>query len=797
MNRRNRLAAAVLAAAASLALTACSTPEAKVESFTKRGQALLASGDLVKARLEFQNALQINPSSASALFGLARVAERSKDWPAAYQLLQKVIEVQPAHVDALVQLGQIQLAAGQVDKAKETAQGANAIRPASPDVLALRAAVALKSNEPAQAVALAGQALAASPRHVDALVVLAAERMQAGDADGTVAFLDKGLEADERNMSLQMFKVQALEKFARSDRAEQVLRRVVELFPKNLDYRYLLASFYAGHKRLDDAEREYRAIVAGAPDKAEPKLQLVRFLQETRGIDAAANQLEKFSQAEPDAYDLGLALAAMRLSQKKDTEAVALWKAVIDKAGDDAAGVRARGAYASYQLAHDDKASAQALVAEMLHKDERNEQALFLRAGIAMDEHRLDDAIGDLRTILRDSPENPGAHLMLARAHDKQGAGELAAQHYAQAAQASHFAPAFTMPYAQQLLRSGRTRQAEALLREVLRANPAHVPALRMLTATYLKTGDLDGAQAVADEAAKAHAGEAVASELKGSVQLARRDYGSGIAQFKRAFELSPTDPQPLAGIVRTYRTAGRTDEAIQFLDAVPASDSRYQLARVMEGELLAQNGKLAAGLQKLQEGIAVRPGEAFAHQTLIRVQLAAGKPQEALASADRALKQVPNDFGLRLTRAGLLDRQGRFDEAIAAYEALLAERPDELVVANNLATLLGDHRKDAASIKRACEIAQKLRGSDLPQVKDTVGWTLHLAGKDAEAASFLKSAALQAPGLAIVQYHYAMNQLALNNVQNARQALRRAVDLAASSPFAQADDARKALQKL
>jgi cellulose synthase operon protein C len=77
------------------------------------------------------------------------------------------------------------------------------------------------------------------------------------------------------------------------------------------------------------------------------------------------------------------------------------------------------------------------------------------------------------------------------------------------------------------------------------------------------------------------------------------------------------------------------------------------------------------------------------------------------------------------------------------------------------------------------------------------VGWTMHLEGKHKEADELLKSASTQVPDLAVIQYHYGMNLLALNNVPAARQALRRSLDLAAKTPFAQADEARKALQNL
>ena len=41
------------------------------------------------------------------------------------------------------------------------------------------------------------------------------------------------------------------------------------------------------------------------------------------------------------------------------------------------------------------------------------------------------------------------------------------------------------------------------------------------------------------------------------------------------------------------------------------------------------------------------------------------------------------------------------------------------------------------------------------------------------------------------------MNQLALNNTKAAKEALRRSVELAKTSPFPQVEEARKTLEKL
>ena len=49
---------------------------------------------------------------------------------------------------------------------------------------------------------------------------------------------------------------------------------------------------------------------------------------------------------------------------------------------------------------------------------------------------------------------------------------------------------------------------------------------------------------------------------------------------------------------------------------------------------------------------------------------------------------------------------QGKFDEAIALYEALLKERPEADVLINNLASLLSENRQDKESLRRAYEMA-------------------------------------------------------------------------------------------
>lgn len=793
--RRSTLAAAcgVLV----LGLAACSSPEDKVAGFNRRADAFLQKGDVTKARLEYQNALQIDAKSVPALMGLSEVAERGREWTKSYVLLTKVVELDAKNVPGRIKLGKLNLASGQLDTALELSDATVTLKPEDPDVLAFRAAVFLKLQDTKAAVDLAKRAIEKDKDNVDAHVVLASERIHAGDASTAIAYLDHVLQRNERNVGVQLIKAQALEKVSNIASAEQVFRRLTTLFPEETSYRYMLVKFYLAHGMPGKAETEHRAILAAKPDSAEAKIELVRFVAGVRGLAAAAQELESMVAAKPKDLDLKLALAQMRMDQKRPDDAIATWRSVIADAGDAAAGTRARAAMATQLLARGDKAAAKPLVDEVLVRDARNEQGLVLRAGMAMDERRLEEAVTDLRTILRDVPDSARVQLMLARAHELQGLPELAQTQYARAAQAAQFAPAFAMPYAEYLVKTGRTRQAEPVLRDVLRVAPHHVPAQRLLAQVYIRLGDLSSAQEFAERLSKQDGASLTATQIRGAVQAAKRDFQGSIATFRSAYAKSPNDVQPLVALVQSYIIAGKTREAASFIQSVLASSPDNVPAHLLLGQVMLQAGDRAAAAKAFQRVVDIEPTNVSGYQGLVSAAMAQDKPEAALAAVDAGLQKVPNDPRLRLSRAFILESHRKYDEAIALYEKLLAEQPNAQVVANNLAALLTDHRTDEKSHKRAYELAQRFRNSQVPFFRDTLAWASHRVGKVQEAGDLLKTVADEVPDVAAIQYHRGMNQLALNNKEAARKSLQRAVELAKDSPFPQAEEARRTLQGL
>ena len=102
-----------------------------------------------------------------------------------------------------------------------------------------------------------------------------------------------------------------------------------------------------------------------------------------------------------------------------------------------------------------------------------------------------------------------------------------------------------------------------------------------------------------------------------------------------------------------------------------------------------------------------------------------------------------PNSVELPLIKAVLREQAGDIDGAIAIYEALYARDSSNVVVANNLASMIATYRDDPASLDRAFAVARRLRGLDVPAFQDTYGWIEYRRGNIADALPDLEAAAL------------------------------------------------------
>ena len=151
----------------------------------------------------------------------------------------------------------------------------------------------------------------------------------------------------------------------------------------------------------------------------------------------------------------------------------------------------------------------------------------------------------------------------------------------------------------------------------------------------------------------------------------------------------------------------------------------------------------------------------------------------------------------LRIMEATRLEAEQQIDAAIAVYEALYDENSGDVVAANNLASLIGTYVEDPEALERAAAIARRLREREVPAFQDTYGWIEYRRGNYSDALASLEPAATGLPDDPLVQFHLGMTYVALDRLQEARDALTRALEIAGDNPLPQFDTARETLDGL
>ncbi len=162
MINRRPLVAIGLAVSLSL-LVACSGTAERKARYLERGQTYLAEANFDKARVEFANALQIDPNDAKARYFSGLVAEKLNKPRDAVANYQAAIEADPEMITARAALGRIYLLGGLPDKAREVIEPGLARAPDDAQLRTVRGGLRAIEGDLAGAMEDARAAVKAAP----------------------------------------------------------------------------------------------------------------------------------------------------------------------------------------------------------------------------------------------------------------------------------------------------------------------------------------------------------------------------------------------------------------------------------------------------------------------------------------------------------------------------------------------------------------------------------------------------------------------------------------------------------
>jgi tetratricopeptide (TPR) repeat protein len=776
-------------------LAACGGAQSRLAGHMERGKEYLAAGSLKKASVEFRNALQIDPKNVDAQLMHGRVAEQLGDLRDAVRAYQTAIELDPAGAAGPAALGRLYVFGGAPDKALELVAPALEKHPGNADLLTVRGAARAQQKDVAGALEDAEAALLREPGNENAVALAASLYRQSQQEPRALAIVEKAVAAQPQSVDLRQILAILHAEAGRAQAAEEQLRKVIELRPEQLAHRTRLALFYARAKRPDDAQRTLEAAVKELPDNDDAKLQLVDFIANQRSREQGEKTLRDFVAQQPKNMDLRLGLGALLQREKADQEAIKVYREIV--AADDGSpkSLIARDRIAAMQVAAGDLAAARTTIDETLKLNPRDNDALTLRAGLALDRHDAPSAIADLRAVLREQPDAVTVRRTLARAHFENGEPALAEDVLREAMQLAPQDLQLRVDLAQLLSQTNRSEQSVALLEEAVRLAPADVPAREMLVRAYLATKDLTAARTAAEDLKTLRPSGASGWYLAGLVAQSQGRADEALAAFSHALELQPRAMDALAGYARLQAGRGKPDDALARVRAATTAEPRNAIARNLLGELLLLRKSYAEAISEFNAAIAAGPQWAVPYRNLALSRIASQDLAGGAAAYEAGVKATNYAAELVTDLGALYERQGKADAAIALYDHMHQRDPRQELAANNLAMLLVTYRKDKESLDRAKQLTAGFASSDSGSLLDTSGWVRFKLGENQDALQLLERAVERAPDSRAIRYHLAMAQLSVGQDDKARDNLEAV--LKGDVVFAGRDEARAALESL
>ncbi len=771
----------------------CGGAEKREAKYVERGKALFEQGDLVKAEIEFKNALQINPRGVEARYHMGLIAEREGDLKKAHGTFRAVAAEQPDHFGAHLKLAQLYTIARQVEDAEKEAQIAGELEPNDPDLLSVQGKIAYVRENYVEAKRLAEAALAVDPKHEGAHLLLGQVLRTTGARDEALQQSDHAIERIPETVAIRLLKASL--HLERDELAEvrAVYEKLFELEPQDHRYRASLAQIYISRGLNDEAEGVFRAAIDAGVGGDETKLNLIDLVLDTDGFEAAESQLRQFMSAEPDKHIFAFKLASLYGQNGRQDDAAATLRRVIDQSGTEQAGLDARAALARLSVAEGDNATASDLVSEILEADPANPDGLMMRAAFSLEKNEIEPAIADLRTLLRNRPDAVPALRLLAQAQVARGDVALAMDTLKRVVDLDRTDIGSRQKLAAHLAQSGSEAAAIALLDEILEINPKWVPALQAKAGVLTAQQRWADAEATVQKIFEMPEHQALGHALYGALHYAQGRYTESVVDYEAAHRLAPTAVEPVMGVTMSYLAQGTPGSAAEFLQGLIEKDSGNAVAQNLLGETRLRENKPDEAARQFRLAIAARDDWAVPYLNLARLLVARGKINDALALYRSALEKQPENVALQLAFAEAQQKSGDHTGSRSTYEAIIEKHADNVIAANNLAALLADyHYEDPEGVRRALDLAKRFETSSNPYFVDTLGWVQFRLGDLSQARVNLERAVALLPDNPQFQYHLGIVLLRLGEHADALQALEKAVINGADYPGI--DEARSSL---
>jgi len=759
-------------------LVGCGSSADSASGFIESGKKLLEDGKPEKARLEFKNAIQVNPKISESYYQLALLDEKEKNWRPMFSNLSKIEQLDGQHYDAIIKLGQLYLLSGELEEALERANTIIKKNANKAQAWVLRASVELKQEKYELAIKDVNKAIALDKDNIEALSLKAIVLNKQGKAAESLSLLSTALSKNQDALPLTMIKLTILEQQKDYIEMEKVYKRLMKKYASDTWVFVGLAKLYNAQNRYDDAKRLLQKFVISQPDKKEPKMLLVSLVQ-TKEPDQAVLLLNTYIKEKPADSELRFTKVKLLLISKEEDAAIEELKFIAKLSDSDEGVSKAKMILADFDLKKGRKDDARQKIQEVLELSPENEAALLLKAQIDLVSKNIDSAVTNLRVVLRNNPESDKALVLLAQAYTLSGSRELAEDNFRDALEVNPGNTIAALSVAQGLMNKKDLNRTETVLLNALNNSPSNTGILQALAQVRLLKKDWLGTRSIVDTMLQKDENSIVASYITARLAQAQNQYSDAIVEYKRVLTSRPDMTRALQGLTYSYIQLNQEPELISYLGLFNNKNPDKSAGYAILSSVYGKRKAWSKAIEVLEKGLSIKPTWQGGYSALANVYAAQESEVGIFESYKRGLIANPKSNFLSMQLASINEQKGNFKEARKLYEEVLSRDASIAAAVNNLASLLTDNFPSVENFKKAQVLAKRFKTSTEPFFMDTYAWVNIQLGLLDEAELVLLKVVVKSPNVAVFNYHLAVLYMKKGNADESRKYLQIAKELA------------------
>ncbi len=778
-----------------VSLIACGGAEERKAVYMTKAKASIEAGDLDKARIDLKNALQIDPKYAEAYYLIGMVFEQGKDYRKAFANYKKAEELAPSLLENQAKLGMLYLIlANDDEKAQEKIDLILSKDPGNVEGLLLKAAMMLKKNESAKSEEITKKIVANNPNHIDASVFLATLYYKENKNKDAIKVLEASLRKHPDNKKLNVLLALALMRDKQYDQAEVVYKKFIDLEPDIVANYNNLALFYHQTGKKDLAVSTLRRSIENNPEDDERYLSLVKYVKVAKGNDEALSELKRFVDENKNLGKLKVSYGELLYLNGDKQKAIQIYQEVINYFSNEVTAVDASVALALIYYKDKKFEKVSEIVDKAIDISPNEPRINLLRAQIALRNNNLDAAIIALRVIIKETPENVDAYLMLARIY-----------------------------YSEE-----NEEQARSILNTAYENNITNPDALLKL-AQFQISSNVDQAEKIIDTYNAIKVNSYVGLSLKAAVLNQKKEFDNAYKVASLLIDLYPRKSNGYLQSVPYLSQKGDKEKTISILEKGYISSKDNRKILVLLTSIQVSEKQLDVVVKRLQAELEKTPGDAQLKLLLARVYMVDNNFDRAVPLLNEAVEarpdvedlylllstiyqkkkdlslakstlingmsKVPSSIKISLKLATIYEVDSEYQKAINLYRDLYKLHPDNIVVINNLASLLSDYSDAGSDHGLMKSLAEKLESKGESIFLDTVGWVSYKLADYQSAVKHLTKVVEESPEVNVFNYHLGMAYKMSGNKAKAKVYLEKS--LANGKKFREKELAKAALRDL